>query len=169
MKAPARKFAVCFVFLSIVFFGLTSCRRAKPAPPETEAFDIIDRRTNLPLVKPIKRDFAGIKERGTLTVLAPYNSTTYFLYRGEPMGYEYEMLRQFAADNGLQLKIIVVTDRKSFFPMLNAGDGDIVAARWMPTDEDRQIVNFTRELYRTPPALVQQETPPEKKTMCRAR
>jgi membrane-bound lytic murein transglycosylase F len=45
--------------------------------------------------------------------------------------------------------------------MLNNGDGDIAAARLVPTDEDRKHVNFTRELYRTEPALVQQEVQPE--------
>jgi membrane-bound lytic murein transglycosylase MltF len=29
-------------------------------------------------------------------VLALTNSTTYFVYRGEPLGYEYELLQSFA-------------------------------------------------------------------------
>jgi membrane-bound lytic murein transglycosylase F len=114
------------------------------------------------MVEPIKRDLAEIKERGQLTVLAPYNSTTYFLYRGEPLGYEYELLQAFAKEQGLGLKVIVATDRKSFYSMLNAGDADLVAARLIPTEEDKRDVAFTRELYRTEPALVQQELPPDK-------
>lgn len=169
MKTHTQRFTVCFVFFSIVCFGSVNCRRLKTvSPPETEAVDTIDRRTNLPLADPIKRDFADIKAQGTLTVLAPYNSTTYFLYRGEPLGYEYELLREFARENQLEFKIIVATDRKSFFPMLNAGDADVVAARLIPTDEDRQIVAFTRELYHTAPSLVQQETPPAKSNMSEA-
>ncbi|HKY03772.1 MAG TPA: transporter substrate-binding domain-containing protein, partial [Blastocatellia bacterium] len=121
--------------------------------------DTIDRRTNLPLVEPVERDLAQIKERGTLTVLAPYNSTTYFLYRGEPLGYEFELLHSFAEAQGLGLKVIVVTDPKSMYPLLNSGDGDLVAARLVPTDEDKQHVSFTNALYRTEPALVQQEKP----------
>ncbi len=131
-------------------------------PPDFEAVDTIDRRTDLPMVEPIKRDLTDIKERGQLVVLAPYNSTTYFLYRGEPMGYEFELLREFAKELGVALKFVVVTDRKSLYPMLNAGDGDIAAARLVPTEEDKQNVSFTRELYRTEPALVQQELPPDK-------
>jgi membrane-bound lytic murein transglycosylase F len=165
MKTNSRKLAACFVLFSVICFGSVNCSRMKPAPPETEAVDPIDRRTNLPLVEPIKRDFSDIKTQGVLTVLAPYNSTTYFLYRGEPMGYEYELLKEFAKETGLEFKITVVTDHKSFFPMLNAGDGDIVAARLIPTDEDRRIVAFTRELYRTAPALVQQETEPAESNM----
>jgi membrane-bound lytic murein transglycosylase F len=130
--------------------------------PDVEAVDPIDRRTNVPMVEPIKRDWAEIKERGQLIVLAPYNSTSYFLYRGEPLGYEYELLGEFAKEHGVALKIIVPTDRKSFYALLNAGDGDIVAARLIPTEEDKANVSFTRELYRTEPALVQQALPPDK-------
>lgn len=145
---------------ALTFFFVSRINNRKP--PDAEAVDQIDRRTNLPMVEPIKRDLAEIKERGQLVVLAPYNSTTYFLYRGEPLGYEYELLQTFAKEHGLALKLIVATDRKSLYPLLNAGDGDIVAARLIPTEEDKANVAFTRELYRTEPALVQQELPPDK-------
>ena len=145
--------------LALLVFVPASCNRRKV---EMQAFDEIDRRAAVPApVEPVKRDLAEIKEQGTLTVLAPYNSTTYFLYRGEPMGYEYELLQAFARDQGLVIKMHVITDRKSVYSMLNSGDGDIAAARLVPTDEDKKLVNFTRELYRTEPALVQQEAEPE--------
>ena len=151
--------AAVVVFCSaLTIFFLTRALNRKP--PDFEAVDTIDRRTNLPMVPPVARDLADIKTRGQLVVLAPYNSTSYFLYRGEPMGYEFELLQAFAKEQGLALKVIVVTDRKSLYPMLNAGDGDIAAARLIPTEEDKQNVSFTRELYRTEPALVQQELPP---------
>jgi membrane-bound lytic murein transglycosylase F len=155
--------AVLILGGGLTFFFVSRLNNRKP--PDAEAVDPIDRRTNLPMVEPIERDFAEIKERGQLIVLAPYNSTTYFLYRGEPLGYEYELLQTFAKEHGVALKVIVATDRKSFYPMLNAGDGDIVAARLIPTEEDKQNVAFTRELYRTEPALVQQELPPDKANM----
>jgi Predicted soluble lytic transglycosylase fused to an ABC-type amino acid-binding protein len=96
-------------------------------------------------------------------VLAPYNSTTYFIYQGEPLGYEYEILRAFAKDLGVQLKMVVVTDPKSLFPLLNSGEGDLAAARLIPPDPaEAAPVAFTRALYRTEPALVQQEQAPSK-------
>jgi membrane-bound lytic murein transglycosylase F len=152
--------AVLVIGGALTFFFVSRLRNRKP--PETEAVDQIDRRINVPMVEPIKRDLAEIKARGQLVVLAPYNSTSYFLYRGEPLGYEYELLQAFAQEQGVPLKVIVATDRKSYYALLNAGDGDIVAARLVPTEEDKRDVSFTRELYRTEPALVQQEVPPEK-------
>src|SRR5687768_8584254 len=56
----------------------------------------------------VPRDWTAIRASDTLRVIAAYNSTTYFIYRGEPMGYEYELLKQFAADHDLVVKVIVV-------------------------------------------------------------
>jgi len=137
-----------------------ACKRG----PKTklEAVDKIDRRRNVPPPpEPVARDLDKIRERGTLTVLAPYNSTTYFVYRGEPLGYEYELLREFAAGQNLALKMVVVTDPKSLLPMLNSGEGDIAADRLIPTPDTEAQAAFTHALYKTEPALVQQEAAPE--------
>jgi membrane-bound lytic murein transglycosylase F len=136
-----------------------SCRRG----PKTklEAVDTIVRKTGVPPpAEPVRRDLLGIRERGELTVLAPYNSTTYFVYRGEPFGYEYELLRAFAEGQGLRLKMVVVTDPKSLLPLLNAGEGDLAAARLVPTPELEAQAAFTHALYQTEPALVQQAEAP---------
>ena len=120
--------AVCLVLIEFLILTFTACSRYSP-PSQLEAVDPIDRRTNLPITEPVQRDLAEIKSRGTITLLAPYNSTTYFLYRGEPLGFEYELLQNFAREQGVALKLIVVPERKSLFPLLNAGDGGIVAVR----------------------------------------
>jgi membrane-bound lytic murein transglycosylase F len=110
-------------------------------------------------LEPIRRDFAGIKERDTLTVLTTYSSTSYFLYRGAPMGYEYELLSNFAKEKGIQLRTVVVRNQDSLFHMLNRGEGDIVAARLMPSDQGSRSVRFTRTLYETNPVLIQRSGP----------
>src|SRR6267378_5964338 len=117
------------ILLGFVIPTFTACHRKAYA--ELEQVDPIDRRSNLPMVEPINRDLAEIRQRGSLTVLAPYNSTTYFIYQGEPLGYEYELLQAFAKDLGVPLKIVVVTDPKSLLPLLNSGEGDIAASRLM--------------------------------------
>ena len=119
----------------------------------------VDEAGDAQLGPPIDRDLEAIKKRGTLTVLAPYNSTTYFLLRGEPMGYEYELLQAFSREHGLKLVMEVVKNQKSLYQKLNRGEGDIVAARIIPKPEDEAKVLFTHTLYRTEPALVQQKTP----------
>src|SRR5215210_7870626 len=143
------------LIMALLLSSVPACKRR--APQALEAIDQIDRRKDVPMVQPVARDLAQIRERGTLVVLAPYNSTTYFVYRGEPLGYEFELLQAFARDQGVALKMIVVTDRKSLLPLLNSGEGDIAAARLVPTPEDAAHVAFTRALYHTEPTLVQQE------------
>jgi membrane-bound lytic murein transglycosylase F len=151
------------ILFALLISALPSCKR-KPA--SLEAVDKIDRRSNLLIGPAISRDLTQIRERGYLVVLAPYNSTTYFIYQGQPMGYEYELLQAFAKDLGVELRMVVVTDPQSFFPLLNSGEGDIAAARLMPPAgptaalEDQSPVSFTRALYRTEPVLVQQGEPP---------
>jgi membrane-bound lytic murein transglycosylase F len=155
----ARVFLSASLLSALLLSSFPACKRG--AATRLEAVDTIDRRTDVPLAPPVERDLEEIKAGRELIVLAPYNSTTYFLHQGEPMGYEYELLRAFAADRQLALKMVVVADRKSLYSMLNDGTGDIAAARIVPTPDEEQIVSFTRALYQTEPALVQQEAPPD--------
>ncbi|HKO99493.1 MAG TPA: transglycosylase SLT domain-containing protein [Pyrinomonadaceae bacterium] len=154
---------VPIILFSLLLSTVPSCKRK---PPSLEAIDKIDRRSNLPIGAPINRDLTQIRERGELVVLAPYNSTTYFIYQGEPLGYEYELLQSFAKDLGVPLKMIVVADPKSLFSLLNSGEGDLAAGRIIqpagPTValEEQSPVSFSRALYRTEPVLVQQSDPP---------
>lgn len=107
------------------------------------------------LPPPIDRDFANITERDTLVALTTYNSTSYFLYRGQPLGYEYDLLKAFAEEHDLVLKMRVVSDSDSLFILLNEGVGDVVASRIVPNAADSVHVKFTSSLYETRPTLVQ--------------
>ena len=48
-----------------------------------------------------------IIEKGKLVATTEYNSINYFVYRGTPMGYQYEMLKSFAKYLGVKLEIVV--------------------------------------------------------------
>lgn len=106
---------------------------------------------------PVDRDWSAIQARDTLVALTAYNSTSYFLYRGEPMGYEYRLLKAFAEDHDLALRMRVVPGRDSIYQLLNAGAGDLVAARVVRSAADTARIAFTEALHTTPPVLVQQE------------
>jgi membrane-bound lytic murein transglycosylase F len=91
-------------------------------------------------------------------VLFTYNSTGYFVYRGQVMGFEFRLLRAFAKDQGLDLHAVVVRDPRQLLRLLAEGRGDVIAARLL----DREAaaaeppVLATRPLYATPPTLVQE-------------
>src|ERR1043165_6917282 len=73
--------SLSLVLLCLMLACTSACKRR---PPDLEALDKIDRRTGLSIGMPIERDLNEIRARGSLPVLAPYNSTTYFIYQGEP-------------------------------------------------------------------------------------
>ena len=75
----------------------------------------------------VPNDFDSICERGELRVLTLYSSTSYFLYRGEEMGYEYERIKQFADHYNLKTTVIVADNIKHLTEMLQQGKGDVIA------------------------------------------
>ena len=110
---------------------------------------------------PVDRDLSVIQEGDTMVALVTYNTTGYFVYRGEPMGFEYRLLKSFAEDHDMVLKARVVRDRSRLFHMLNDGEGDVVAARVVPAPSDTGHVAYTRGLYTTRPVAVQRSGPPD--------
>ena len=108
------------------------------------------------LPDPIDRDLSAIQARDTLIALTTTNSTSYFVYRGMALGFEYELLEAFAEDQGLALRM-VITHPDSLLPMLLRGEGDVAAGRLAPMDIDTARVAFTDALYDTRPVLVQRK------------
>lgn len=72
-------------------------------------------------------DLPDIRKRGELVVLTLNSSTSYFSYRGEPMGFQYELARQFAHSLGLRLKLKVVKQPADLVRCLLRGEGDLIA------------------------------------------
>lgn len=108
---------------------------------------------------PVARDWAQIEQRDTLVLLATSNSTSYFVYRGQPMGLEYEAVQKFARDQGLEMRTVVVRDRDELFERLRAGEGDVVAGRIVPMRDEGERIAFSAPLYRSAAAIVQQTGP----------
>ncbi|HKS22405.1 MAG TPA: transporter substrate-binding domain-containing protein [Thermoanaerobaculia bacterium] len=151
----------------ILLVLLAACRRepAKPqqarppAPPPVTNTAPVPKPLEAKLPKtpetpPIDRDLPAMAAGKTLRVLFTFNSTGYFVYRGETMGYEYDLLNQFAHDNGLRLMPVVVRDSGELFEKLNRGDGDIVAAQLAATANQTNVA-MTEGLYETSPVVVQ--------------
>lgn len=108
---------------------------------------------------PIARDWTEITERDTLVVLSEFNSTSTFVYRGETMGFEYELLQAFANAHDLALRLVVMDDRTQLINRLNRGEADVAAGRLIPSQIERDHIRFTERLYRTRPAVVQRTGP----------
>lgn len=77
----------------------------------------------------------------TLRVGTLYSPTSYFIYREEKMGYDYDLVSRFAADKGMVLKLEVATSMASMVEMLEAGEIDMIAYEIPITSEykDRMV------------------------------
>ena len=103
------------------------------------------------------KDLAEIKKDGKLKVLIAYSGTSYFLYRGEPMGYEFELLQRLAKHLNLELEIKISNDLDMLLTNLAKGKADLVAYGLAITDERKKIASFTDHLYLTEQVLVQKK------------
>src|SRR5690349_23716635 len=75
----------------------------------------------------VSLDLDAIKKRGYLNALVDNNSISYFIYKGHPMGYEYELLQLLAKHLDVSLKIKVTSGVELAIKQLNKGEGDIIA------------------------------------------
>ncbi|HLP73394.1 MAG TPA: transglycosylase SLT domain-containing protein [Bacteroidales bacterium] len=72
-------------------------------------------------------DLDSIRKRGKLIAVTNFNSTDYFIYKGEPGGFTYELLKTFAKHLGTDLEIITESNAEKAVDMLNKGKADIIA------------------------------------------
>jgi len=71
----------------------------------------------------------------TLRVVTLYSPTSYFIYRDEPMGYDYSLVSALAAEKGMKLEIEVAPSLAAAVDMLEDGRADLLASRVPVTDE----------------------------------
>ena len=84
--------------------------------------------------EPFCRDLDDIRAAGKLRALTDGSGTSYFIYKGNPIGFEYALLKRFTKELGVNLDIIVVENLDSIEVMLDRGEGDIIAANYNITD-----------------------------------
>jgi membrane-bound lytic murein transglycosylase F len=96
-------------------------------------------------------------DRGRLIAITDYSSTDYFIYRGEPMGFQYEKLKIFADYLGVELEVRVARDVEEAFQELAMGNVDIIAMGLTVTKESMQRVDFTEPILQTRQMLVQRK------------
>ncbi|MBL6446824.1 transporter substrate-binding domain-containing protein [Fulvivirga sp. 29W222] len=110
-----------------------------------------------PIVQVVDFDLKKIKERGSLVAIVDNSSTGLFLYKGQPMGYEYDLLALFAKKIGVTLEIKSTTSIDKAFEMLNAGEGDVIAYSLTVTKARKKIVAFTENHYTARQVLIQKK------------
>ena len=103
-------------------------------------------------------DLESILDRGVLQAATDYNSTNYFVYRGEPMGFHLELLQHFAAHLGVDLEVVVSNDLHENIDRVVSDDGtDLLAQSLTVTNERRETLTFTEPYDQTRQVLVQRK------------
>ena len=126
-----------FIILSMIFVLFFSCQNEQQ--------------------KIVKIDLEKIKARGKLVAMTGYSATSYFIYKGQPMGYEYEMLNRLAEHLDVELEIVIENNLDNLFEKLNKGECDIIAHSLTVTKQRKQKMNFTDYLFTTRQVLVQKK------------
>lgn len=102
-------------------------------------------------------DLPEILSEGKLKILFENSSSSYFEYREKKMGFEYELLKLFADELGVQLEPIIVNDLDSLIPMLNSGKGDLIACNYTITQSRKKTISFSDPFMETYQVLVQRK------------
>src|SRR5690554_1532368 len=133
----------CFLVIVLVINILTvSCKEKEP---DDEMF----------WTNPAQTDLEDIIKRGTLRAVVDNSSTSYYIYRGRRMGYEYEMLRNLSQRMGVQLRLVITDDIEEAFKFLVQGKADIIAMNLEETEERKQYASFSDPTNSLSTVLVQ--------------
>lgn len=93
--------------------ALTSCHKAAEAVATLGRAEI---------------DLDSIRQRGTIRAVCDYNSVNYFVHKGVPIGYQYELLTQYAKHLGLKLEIVADNTLSGGHEKIEKGKADILAS-----------------------------------------
>ncbi|MDR2085621.1 MAG: transglycosylase SLT domain-containing protein [Dysgonamonadaceae bacterium] len=114
-----RNFRLCCA--GFLFIGLILIVFCKPNKPDSPV-----------------RDFSQIVDSGEINVLTLSGSMSYFIYKGEKMGYQYELIKDFADANHLRLNLIPAANEIKLRKMLEEGTGDLIAYNVPVTAEGKE-------------------------------
>lgn len=101
------------------------------------------------------RDFNEIKESGEIKAVTLYGSTSYFKYKMEEMGYEFDLVNDFATSHDLKLTILVAENVSSLIEMIKNGEADVAAYPVFVSNSLKKEVIFCGHEELTSQVLVQ--------------
>jgi membrane-bound lytic murein transglycosylase F len=100
-------------------------------------------------------DLDGILKRGELRVITRNNGVSYFLDRGEPRGFDYELAVMLAKSLKVRLAMVVPPAHDQMVPWLLEGRGDLIAASFTVSEDRARMVDFSQPYLKVQEMVVQ--------------
>lgn len=119
-----RIFKLIVVSMFLIFW-MTSCRTKKISSTDDPS-----------------RDLKQITHSDTLKVATMYGSTSYFLFRDEYLGFDYEMAENLAAFLHVKLELTIAQTPQEMTQWLEQGKVDLVASNMIQTKALKEKFNF---------------------------
>jgi membrane-bound lytic murein transglycosylase F len=110
------------------------------------------------------RSLEEIVKSGYLRVLTRNNDTSFFIYRGHRMGFDYELGKRLAQHLGIRVDMIITQSWSDMVPALLKGEGDVIAAEVTVTDERKKQVLFAEPWGHTREVVVWKDGSPPLKS-----
>lgn len=96
----------------------------------------------------------SIKEKGVIRIVTTSSPLTYYIRKGEPAGFEYEMTKAFAEHLGVKLDLIVADHFSDIFGVLQQRNAHLAAAGLTVTPQRQKRFDFTPAYRSSAPVLV---------------
>jgi membrane-bound lytic murein transglycosylase F len=109
------------------------------------------------------RTLEEIVKSGYLRVLTRNNDTSFFIYRGHRMGFDYELGKKLAQHLGIRVDMIITQSWAEMVPALLKGGGDVIAAEMTVTEDRKKQVLFAEPWGKTREVVVWKDGTPEVK------
>ena len=115
------------VFIILLFAFLLSCNQANPGRTDKDK----------------SASFTAIKARGKLVAATDYSGISFFVHKGYPMGFQFELLSNLARNIGVPLEIVPVKSIEEAYELLRDGGCDIVAMNLVPSKVYTDKIAYT--------------------------
>ncbi|MEK7705300.1 MAG: transglycosylase SLT domain-containing protein [Myxococcota bacterium] len=105
-------------------------------------------------------DLDAIRKRGALRVAMLNNAASFFVYRGQQLGFQYELAALLASRLGVRLEVVVPSQPDAMRALLLEGSVDLIPIAPLGDDQDADVT-YSRPIMRANQVLVQRrgETP----------
>jgi len=101
-----------------------------------------------------------IKASGVLRAVTIVNSTGYYLFKGMPAGFHYDLLKKFAENLDVNLRVYVVNKLEDAYQMIAKNEADVLALDLTITNERQEFLSFSKPLFQSSQVLVYRQGTP---------